>query len=77
MSALLLIRLVVGLSAQMPEFDPRPDHMGFVVGEVALVKILLESFRFPLLATFHRCYWLNHSSIIKLYIVVGTDSVVK
>ena len=71
------MRLVVGLSARISGFDHRPDHMGFVVGEVTLVKILLESFSFPLLASLHRCSWLNHSSIIKLYIINGTDSVVK
>lgn len=71
------MQLVVGLSVRMPGFDPMPDHMVFVVGEVALVKVLLESFSCPLLASSHRCSWLNHSSIIKLYIIIANDSVVK
>jgi len=71
------MRLVVGLSARMPGFDPRPENMGFLVAEVALVKVLLESFSFPLLPSSHRCSWLIHSCILKLYIIIANESVVK
>ena len=61
-----LRRFVVGFSPRKPRFDPRPVHIGFVVGKVALGQfIYLFSLKYcgvPLLVSFHQCYILFHMS---------------
>jgi len=37
-----------GLSLQTPTFDPRPDHVEFLVGEVAVGQVLLQVHQFLL-----------------------------
>jgi hypothetical protein len=48
--ALSYIRRLVGdLSPRMTGFKPRPDHVGFVLGILALVEIFLRVLWFPLM----------------------------
>jgi hypothetical protein len=38
-----LTRLVAGFPPQRPRFDPRPGHVGFMVGNVALGPVTVAA----------------------------------
>jgi hypothetical protein len=42
------------VSRQRPGFDPRSDHVGFMMGKVALGQVFPEYFGFPCQFSFHR-----------------------
>jgi hypothetical protein len=50
-----LRQLIAGLSLSRPKFDPRPVHVRFVVGKVALGQVFLQVYGFPLSVSFHHC----------------------
>jgi hypothetical protein len=51
-----LTRLVASLSLRRPGFDPRSDHVGFVVDKVTLRQVFFpEYFGFSLSVRLHRC----------------------
>jgi hypothetical protein len=49
-----LRRLVVGFPSRLSGFEPRSDHVGFVVGKVTLGQVFSECFGFPCQFSFHR-----------------------
>jgi hypothetical protein len=44
----------MGLSPQMPGFNPKPVYVGFVVDKVYLVRFSSEYFGFALSASLHQ-----------------------
>ena len=56
---------VTGLLPRSPRFDPRPAHLGFVVGKVALGHVSSEYYGFPLSLSFHQCSILIYLSPIR------------
>jgi hypothetical protein len=57
-----LRRLVAGFPPRWPGFEPRSDHVGFVMDQVALGQIFSEYFRFPSQFLFHRLLHIHHLS---------------
>jgi hypothetical protein len=54
----LFMSLVASFPLWWPQFNPRPDHVGFVVYIVAMGQIFSKYFGFPCLFSFQ---WLLHS----------------
>jgi hypothetical protein len=54
-----LRQLVAGFPPRRTGFEPRSDHVGFVVNEAALGQVFSEYFGFPCQA-FHRLLHTNH-----------------
>jgi len=69
-----LKRFVTSLSLQRSRFNPRPVHVGFVVGQVSLVPHFSPSTS-VLSASFHQCSLLIHSLTTNM--TLATDSDVK
>jgi hypothetical protein len=58
-----LRRLVAGFPPRRrPGFDPRSDHVGFVVDKVALGQVFSEFFGFSCQFSFHRLLHTHHLS---------------
>jgi hypothetical protein len=57
-----LVRLVADFPPRRPGFDPRSDHVRFVVDEVALGQVFSEYFGFPCQSSFHRLLHNHHLS---------------
>jgi hypothetical protein len=47
------VRFVTGLSPRRPGFSPGSVNVGFVLDKVALRKLFIRVFRFPLSVSFH------------------------
>jgi hypothetical protein len=54
------VLLVAGFPPRRPGFDPRSDHVGFVVDKVALGQVFSEYFGFPCQSSFHRLLHNHH-----------------
>jgi hypothetical protein len=54
---------ITGFPRRQPGFEPRPDHVGFVVSKVALGQVFSEYFSYPY-QSFHRLLHTS-SSIIR------------
>jgi hypothetical protein len=55
------MRLVAGFPRRRT-FDPRSDHVGYVVDKVALGQVFSEYFGFPWQFSFHRLLHIHHLS---------------
>jgi hypothetical protein len=53
-------RLVAGFPSRRTGFEPKSDHVGFVVDKVALGQIISEYFDFPCQFLFHRLLHILH-----------------
>jgi hypothetical protein len=59
-AVLQLRRLVSGFQPRRPGFDPRSDHVGFVVDKVAQGQVVSEYFGFPCQFSFHQMLHTHH-----------------
>jgi hypothetical protein len=62
MAAPQLRSLLAGVPLQRPGFDPRSNHVGFVVDIVALGQVFSEYFGSPCQFSFHRLLHTHHQS---------------
>jgi hypothetical protein len=58
------------LSSWRPTFDPRPVHVGFVLGKEALGQVIFSCAVIPMLCTHSFVYQSN-------YTIFATDSIMK
>jgi hypothetical protein len=49
-----------GFPPRRPGFEPRPGHVGFVVGKMAVGQFFSEYFGFPCQFSFHRLLQIHH-----------------
>jgi len=51
----LLRQSIASLVPWRSRFDPRPVHVGFLVGKVALVQVIPQYFGFLVSVSLHQC----------------------